>query len=222
MKQSVACLAAVLVAVLVAPAAAPVQALPRKDDWIELRTANFTLYTHAGEQNTRRIAADLERLRDVLAQLAPGVALNSPTPTYIYVFKNGAAFRRARVAMLGEHGPTEYRIEMDFALAGRPSFLDVWAGVKDVPYLGALRIGHFFEPFSLERYTPNRFMTFMERSLTFQSLTPFRRLGIGFYDWSEDLMTTWAASGFRSGQDQFGDTLADRGGYGAAARLTST
>ena len=76
MKQSVPCLAAVLVAVLLAPAAAaPVQALPRKDDWIELRTANFTLYTHAGEQNTRRIAADLERLRDVLGQLAPGVAL---------------------------------------------------------------------------------------------------------------------------------------------------
>jgi tetratricopeptide (TPR) repeat protein len=94
MKQSGPCLAAVLAALLLAPAAAtPVQALPRRDDWIELRTANFTLFTHAGEQNTRRIAADLERLRDVLAQLAPGVALNSPTPTYIYVFKNGAAFR---------------------------------------------------------------------------------------------------------------------------------
>jgi tetratricopeptide (TPR) repeat protein len=72
--------------------AAPARALPRKDEWIEIRTANFTLFTNAGEGNTRLIAADLERLRDVLAQLAPGVALSSPTPTYIFVFRNGAAF----------------------------------------------------------------------------------------------------------------------------------
>ena len=90
MKQSVRCVAAVVLAALISTAA--VRALPRKDDWIELRTANFTLFTNAGESNTRRIAADLERLRDVLAQLAPGVALNSPVPTYLFVFKNAGAF----------------------------------------------------------------------------------------------------------------------------------
>jgi Flp pilus assembly protein TadD len=93
MKQYVRCFAAVLIAALVLTTiAAPAGALPRKEEWIELRSANFTLFTNAGESYTRRIAADLERLRDVLAQLAPGVALNSPTPTYIFVFKNGAAF----------------------------------------------------------------------------------------------------------------------------------
>jgi tetratricopeptide (TPR) repeat protein len=90
MKQYVPCLTAVLLAALLA---APAEALPRRDDWLELRTANFTLFTNAGERNTRRIAADLERLRDVLAQLSPGVALNSPTPTYIFVFKNGSSFQ---------------------------------------------------------------------------------------------------------------------------------
>jgi len=93
MKQRVPYFAAVVIAALVSiAAAAPVRALPRKEEWIELRTANFTLFTNAGESNTRRIAADLERLRDVLAQLSPGVALNSPTPTYIFVFKNSGSF----------------------------------------------------------------------------------------------------------------------------------
>jgi tetratricopeptide (TPR) repeat protein len=94
MKQSVPCFAAIAIAALVLPAvAAPAQALPRKDDWLEIRSANFTLFTNAGESNTRRIAADLERLRDALAQLAPGVTLTSPTPTYIFVFKDAGSFR---------------------------------------------------------------------------------------------------------------------------------
>ena len=93
MQQSVRCFAAVVVTALISTTvASPALALPRKEEWSELRTANFTLFTDAGETNTRRIAADLERLRDVLSQLAPGVALSSPTPTYIFVFKNASAF----------------------------------------------------------------------------------------------------------------------------------
>src|SRR5215210_2755959 len=83
----------VLVAALVSMATAPAQALPKKEDWIELRTANFTLFSNAGEKTVRRVGADLERLRDALQQITPGLALNSPSPTYIFVFKNADAFR---------------------------------------------------------------------------------------------------------------------------------
>jgi tetratricopeptide (TPR) repeat protein len=94
MKQYVPCFAALLIAALVSTAAAtPARALPRKEEWIELRTPNFTLFSGAGERNTRHIAADLERLRDALAQLSPGVKLSSPAPTYLFVFKNGSSFR---------------------------------------------------------------------------------------------------------------------------------
>jgi Flp pilus assembly protein TadD len=79
-------------ALLVLAAAPPALAQPKKEDWIELRTANFTLFSDAGEKTVRRIGADLERLRDALAQLTPGLTLNSPSPTYIFVFKNAAAF----------------------------------------------------------------------------------------------------------------------------------
>ena len=65
-----------------------------------------------------------------------------------------------------------------------------------------------------------RYTTFMERSLLFQPFTPFRHLGAGIYDHSSDRRWTWAASGFRAGQDQFGGSISDSGGWATAERLT--
>jgi phosphate-selective porin OprO and OprP len=55
----------------------------------------------------------------------------------------------------------------------------------------------------------------------FQAFTPFRHLGVGFYDHSNDLMNTWAASYIRTGQDQYGGSLSTRGGNGFVGRVTS-
>lgn len=67
----------------------PTWSLPRKNEqWIELRTANFTLYSNAGTRNTQRIGANLERLRSALVQLTPSLSLSSPYPTSIFVFKD--------------------------------------------------------------------------------------------------------------------------------------
>jgi tetratricopeptide (TPR) repeat protein len=87
---AVSALFAALVSTMMAE---PALALPKKEDWIELRTANFTLFSDAGEKTVRRVGTDLERLRGALQQLTPGLALNSPSPTYIFVFKNADAFR---------------------------------------------------------------------------------------------------------------------------------
>lgn len=94
MKRFSLHIAAALFAVLASGLLSPAEALPRpKEEWIELRTANFTLFSSAGEKDTRRLATDLERLRDALAQLSPGLTLRSPYPTYIFVFRNADAFR---------------------------------------------------------------------------------------------------------------------------------
>jgi phosphate-selective porin OprO/OprP len=134
--------------------------------------------------------------------------------------QNGEAFRRARFGMFGEHGPTEYRIEMDFALANRPSFLDVWAGVKDLPTVGRVRVGHFFEPFSLERVTPNRFLTFMERSLPDQAFVPARNMGIAANNTFADDNGTIAYGYFRNDSDAFGDDQGDDFQDALTARVT--
>lgn len=135
--------------------------------------------------------------------------------------EDGADFRRARLAGKAELAPAMNAFfQMDFAFPGRPTFADVWVEWTDLPWLGAVRVGQWKQPFSLEVVSSFRYTTFMERSSLFQAFTPFRHLGVGFQNHSRDLNSTWAASYFRTGQDQFGGSLSTTGGNGAAARLT--
>ena len=135
--------------------------------------------------------------------------------------QDGSDFRRARLSAKGSvTETTNYFFQMDFGFFGRPTFTDVWVEQTKVPFFGNVRIGQWKQPFSLEVVSSFRYTTFMERSVLFQPLTPFRHLGIGFYDHSDDLSTTWAASAFRTGQDQFGATLSSDGGYGSSERFT--
>jgi phosphate-selective porin OprO and OprP len=125
------------------------------------------------------------------------------------VIPDGAAFRRARFGMYGDYGPWEYRVAMDFALSGRPSFIDVFIALNDVPVLGRVRVGHFFEPFGLEQYSQNRFITFLERSLPSEVLAPPRNLGImANNNWAGE-RGTWALGLFRTDSDVFGDDSGD-------------
>ncbi len=94
---------------------------------------------------------------------------------------DGAFFRRARFGVFGEiYKTVEYRIEFDFAGEARPRFLDVWIALTDIPIIRNVIVGHFFEPFSLERYSPNRFITFNERSLA-DTFAPARNMGLMTY-----------------------------------------
>jgi phosphate-selective porin OprO/OprP len=135
--------------------------------------------------------------------------------------EDGADFRRARLAAkaaLADNMTTFF--QLDFAAPGRPTFTDVWVDWTDLPWLGNVRVGHWKQPFSLEVVSSFRYTTFMERSSLFQAFTPFRHLGVGAYNHTSDLMTTWAVSYFRSGQDQFGGSLSTVGGNALAGRLT--
>ncbi|MEA2558802.1 MAG: hypothetical protein QOH06_306 [Acidobacteriota bacterium] len=75
---------------------------PDADAWIRLESAHFTLFSNAGERPTRRLAADLERLRATLAQLDPDLKLSSPSPTFLFVFKDGAALAPYRLVFEGK------------------------------------------------------------------------------------------------------------------------
>jgi len=120
------------------------------------------------------------------------------------VIPDGAAFRRARFNAAGEYGPWIYKFGMDFALSGHPSFIDVFLGLTDVPYLGTVRVGHFFEPFGLEHYSQNRFLTMLERSLPSDVLGPPRNLGVMANDSFANERATWALGLFRTDSDVFG------------------
>src|SRR2546428_1280130 len=61
--------------------------------WIEVRTAHFTLFSNASDNRTREIGGSLERFRAALARVVSGLEVNSPVPTWVYVFKNEPSFR---------------------------------------------------------------------------------------------------------------------------------
>lgn len=125
--------------------------------------------------------------------------------------QDAADFRRARIVLQGNSFDV-YRwvFGVDFALAGRPSFLDVYIERFDLPYLQHVRVGHYFEPFSLERVTQNRNNTFMERSLV-DTFAPARNLGIMTYGYTENERATWQIGTFRTGSNDYGNDSFDSG-----------
>ncbi len=136
--------------------------------------------------------------------------------------ESGAGIRRARLGASGDVSDRmSYFFQMDFGIFGRPTFTDVWAEFKEVGPLGNLRVGHWKQPFSLEVVSSYRYATFMERAGTFQALTPFRHVGVGFQDHAEDLSATWALSYIRTGQDQYGGSLSTDQGNGLVGRVTA-
>ena len=133
---------------------------------------------------------------------------------------NAAGFRRTRVGLFGEYSVMDYRIEVDFALSGRPSFLDVYARLVDVPVLGRVRVGHYFEPYSLERVTPNRFVTFLERSAMDQAFVPARNLGVMFSNNFVEERISTAFGLFRADSDAFGNDTGSRYEWAMTGRVT--
>ena len=83
----------VILLVLLGPTAVSADLLRPKEEWIEVRTRNFTLYSDASERLVRRAGLNLERLREALATLS-SMEVRSPLPSYIYVFKNSKSYKR--------------------------------------------------------------------------------------------------------------------------------
>ena len=132
-------------------------------------------------------------------------------------WQDGTEFRRARLYIKGVlYDKVEFKAEYDFA-DGDSDFADVYLGLKDLPHVGRLRIGHFKEPFSLEYLTESKYITFMERGLP-NALVPQRNTGIMVQNHVLDDRATWAFGVFRE-TDDFGDGD-DDGGYNITGRIT--
>jgi Flp pilus assembly protein TadD len=70
-----------------------VRPLDAAAEWTTLRSANFTYIGDASEREIRDVARRIERFRDAMTRVLPGIPATSPVPTVVIVFKNGAAFR---------------------------------------------------------------------------------------------------------------------------------
>ncbi len=75
------------------------------------------------------------------------------------------------------------------------SYADVWAGVKDIPYLGRIRVGQMEEPFCLEEMIRDNFRTFIENGLPY-AFTPKRNAGFTEINTAFDDRLAWTLGYF--------------------------
>jgi phosphate-selective porin OprO and OprP len=116
-------------------------------------------------------------------------------------------FRRLRLFAAGEgYGVYDYQLDIGFApefdlgggfqeeltlMAGSGiEIKDAFVGIRDIPILGYVRIGHMRTPFSLEQLTSSNFLTFLERALPHR-LYPGRELGIAAFHHTPNETMTW-------------------------------
>jgi phosphate-selective porin OprO/OprP len=90
---------------------------------------------------------------------------------------NGAAIRRARIAIKAQISPDWYG-EVDVDLAnGSLELKDAYVAYQGIENL-ELQAGNFKENFSIARNTSSRYQQFIERPLAAQALAPSRHIGI--------------------------------------------
>lgn len=145
---------------------------------------------------------------------------------YVFDEQDGGQIRLARLNFQGNlYEDFFYRFEYELAGNNGPSgFTDAFVGMKGIPYLGRVVIGHFKEPFGLEELTSNSSLTFMDRAAT-SAFTPVRNLGVKFQNafWVVDDVPrmTYAAGVFKETDNwpSANDADEDRG-WSVTGRVT--
>lgn len=131
-------------------------------------------------------------------------------------FEDGVKFRRTRLYMRGViYDKTEFSIEYDFSGSG--TFQGVYLGLKQIPAIGTIRVGHLLEPMGLEEMASNNHLTFMERGSA-TAFNPAYNTGIMAFNAVVDQRMTWAAGIFKE-TGNFGDSISNQT-WATTARLT--
>lgn len=113
-------------------------------------------------------------------------------------FANGIELRRTRLILEGSGWQRlDFRLAVDFDLDNEEAELNnLWLQLTDLPAIGRFRVGYFREPFGLERNTPSRRLTFLERSPA-AALTPNRNFGVIVANTLAEQSLFWTAGVFR-------------------------
>lgn len=147
---------------------------------------------------------------------------------------DGCEFRRTWLNAHGEmFNVFDYKLQLSFADTDRVDhlgytksiqacdFKDVYMTIRELPYVGHIRIGHFKEPFSLEELVSSNDIDFMERSTSNSAFTPARNSGIMMYNTLMNERMTWAVGGFVAKNSSKPPTFhSQHGGLAATARIT--
>jgi phosphate-selective porin OprO/OprP len=133
----------------------------------------------------------------------------------------GTEFRRARLFVEGTvYDIIQFKAQYDFA-GGDAEFKDVWLGLRRVPYVGHIRVGHQKEPFSLEELTSSNYLTFMERALP-NVFAPGRNTGILAFNTAFKSKRLWWGLGIFQDADDLGDSFNNFQDWNFTARVAGT
>lgn len=79
------------------------------------------------------------------------------------------------------------------------SYKSIYMEQQNIPAIGHLRVGHFFEPMDLEDFSGDKYLTFMERAPAVQAFTPGRNFGAMIWDTFDECQdASWFAGAFRA------------------------
>jgi len=79
--------------------------------------------------------------------------------------KDGTEFRRIRFFISGVlYKNVEFKLNVDFA-GGAARLKDAYIGIKNIPVIGRIRVGHMKEPLRFDALTSSKYITFMERAI---------------------------------------------------------
>ena len=131
---------------------------------------------------------------------------------------DGTEFRRARIFLEGGiYGNIKYKGEYDFG--GRDAdFKDMYLQIKKVPLVGKLTVGHFKEPFSLQEITSSKYLTFMERAVSY-TFSQGRNTGFSFSNALLNKRATYGVGVFRETDDS-GNGFGEESNYNVTTRFT--
>jgi phosphate-selective porin OprO/OprP len=132
---------------------------------------------------------------------------------------DGFQTRRAYLYVSGDLGEkVGFKWEYDWS-TGAAVAQDVYLELKQLPVVGALRLGYFKEPFSLEYLGSDNYLTFLERGLP-NVLVPARNGGAMIHNNALDQRLTWAAGIFRDTNQADGAQGQADGQYAFTTRIT--
>jgi phosphate-selective porin OprO/OprP len=93
-------------------------------------------------------------------------AATATSGTGVGSLDDGMFFRRVRLKGDGTaYGVVEFNIEVDFEQLNFITYDHMWAGFKDVPFLGTVRVGQQKVPQGLDSMTSDYHLTFLERNV---------------------------------------------------------
>ncbi|MFL5329024.1 MAG: OprO/OprP family phosphate-selective porin [Gemmataceae bacterium] len=151
-------------------------------------------------------------------------AMQKPAPVGVGPLDDGFFFRRIRLETDGTMWEVvEWQTEFDFENANQVTFDHLWAGVKEIPYLGTVRVGQHRVPQGLESFSTSKQTEFLERAAKFEAFE--QEFGLGVF-WAQDYcdrhVTTqamWHRNEFFSAPAYQGAAFGD-GTYAATSRIT--